>query len=291
MQAITLHSKHLSASVKANGAELCSLILKNSNRELLWQAEKAWERHAPNLFPIVGKLKDNTLVHQGKKYPMNQHGFARDLPFEVTSQSENSCTLTLEANEKTRAQYPFEFRFDVTYTLTANTLKVSYQITNPSDETLPANVGAHPAFIWPLEEDVKAEDHTITFEHDEPAPIRRLNEGLLKLEKFESPVQGKVSPLARELFKEDAIIMDEIQSRKVIYTAKGAPSIEVSFSDFPYLGIWTKYNENAKFICIEPWNGHASPEEFDGEFTKKPNMAYIPANSNKSWSYSISISE
>ena len=37
--------------------------------------------NAPVLFPIVGRLRDDTLVHQGRSYRMTQHGFARDRRF------------------------------------------------------------------------------------------------------------------------------------------------------------------------------------------------------------------
>ena len=51
----TLQSDGISATINADGAELCSL--KNSEGlELLWQAGPAWPRHAPILFPIVGRL-------------------------------------------------------------------------------------------------------------------------------------------------------------------------------------------------------------------------------------------
>ena len=65
----TLHSEEISATIKGAGAELCSL--RNAEGlELLWQAGPAWPRHAPLLFPIVGRLKNDELRHRGKTYPM-----------------------------------------------------------------------------------------------------------------------------------------------------------------------------------------------------------------------------
>ena len=40
--------------------------------ELLWQAGLQWPSHALLLFPIVGRLEDDTLRHDGKIYPMTQ---------------------------------------------------------------------------------------------------------------------------------------------------------------------------------------------------------------------------
>jgi galactose mutarotase-like enzyme len=65
----TLKSEGISATIRADGAELCSL--KNSaGLELLWQAGPEWPRHAPILFPIVGRLKNDELRDRGKTFPM-----------------------------------------------------------------------------------------------------------------------------------------------------------------------------------------------------------------------------
>src|SRR3954464_15075282 len=110
----TLQSEGISATIKGAGAELCSL--RNAEGlELLWQAGPAWPRHAPLLFPIVGRLKNDQLHHRGKTYPMTQHGFARDHRFEWMEQGATSCKLALTDDEVTRARYPFAFRLEVTY--------------------------------------------------------------------------------------------------------------------------------------------------------------------------------
>src|SRR5882762_2122777 len=145
----TIRSGAIAATIKADGAELCSL--KNAEGlELLWQAGPAWPRHSPLLFPIVGRLKNDQLRHRGKTYPMTQHGFARDHRFEWLEQGTNSCKLVLTDTEATRARYPFAFRLEVTYTVDSADLKVAFDITNTGDENLPASIGAHPAFNWPL---------------------------------------------------------------------------------------------------------------------------------------------
>lgn len=48
--------------------------------ELLWQAGPRWPRHAPLLFPIVGRLKNGEL--RSAERSTTQHGFARDQRFE-----------------------------------------------------------------------------------------------------------------------------------------------------------------------------------------------------------------
>src|SRR5690242_7171230 len=106
----------VTACVLAHGAELCSLKTADG-LELLWQAGPEWRRHAPLLFPIVGKLKDDQLRHRGQSYPMTQHGFARDSRFEWVERERDSCRLTLADNADTRSRYPFAFRLAVSYSL------------------------------------------------------------------------------------------------------------------------------------------------------------------------------
>src|SRR5262249_19831936 len=146
----------------ADGAELVSL--QNADGlELLWQAGPAWRRHAPVLFPIVGRLKGDALQHGGKSYPMTQHGLARDRRFAWEERGANSCTLVLVDGGETRARYPFAFRLAVTYAVGDRHLDVTFEITNTGDEVLPASIGAHPAFNWPLSPGTNKHDYRLTF--------------------------------------------------------------------------------------------------------------------------------
>src|SRR6266436_7678532 len=137
----TLRSDGATAAVLAHGAELCSL--KNGQGcELLWQAGPQWRRHAPLLFPIVGRLKNDELRHRGKTYPMTQHGFARDQVFEWAERSAASCSLVLRDSAATRARYPFAFRLTAGYRLQAADLHVMLEIANTGEVMLPASIGA-----------------------------------------------------------------------------------------------------------------------------------------------------
>ena len=289
MTHFTLNSSDLSAILSTQGGELQSLKTANG-LEFLWQADpKVWARHAPHLFPIVGRLKDDTLRHDGATYPMTPHGFARDLEFECTQHTEQTCTMLLQDSEQTRARYPFAFELRITHTLEANTLSITYAVRNPANTELLASVGTHPAFSWPLKSGVERSAHTMTFERDEPAPIRRVAGGLIKAQDFPTPVQNRVLHLADDLFKHDVVIFDQLNSRALTYTAPGAPKIRVEFPDFPHLGIWTK--PGANFVCIEPWQGLASPEEFDGEFRDKPGIVAIAPGSERSWQYRVTVEQ
>src|ERR1700758_2949936 len=128
----TITSMGLSATVLAHGAELCSLKTADG-LELLWQAGPEWRRHAPLLFPIVGKLKNDELRHRGQTYRMTQHGFARDHRFEWAVREPDRCTLVLTDNAVTRERYPFAFRLSVSYALQASDLDVTLEIANTGE--------------------------------------------------------------------------------------------------------------------------------------------------------------
>jgi galactose mutarotase-like enzyme len=172
----TIRSGGLAATIKAQGAELCSLK-DAAGVEFIWQAGPEWPRHAPLLFPIVGRLVNDELRQRGKTYRMTQHGFARDSRFAWADRGDNSCALVLDDSEATRALYPFAFRLVVTYTLDAAGLDVALTIVNTGEETLPASVGGHPAFNWPLQPGVLKESYALTFANEESFPVRRSTAG------------------------------------------------------------------------------------------------------------------
>jgi galactose mutarotase-like enzyme len=283
----TFGNEAITATVKADGAELCSLT-NAEGLELLWQAGPQWPRHAPTLFPIVGRLKNDVLRHRGKLYPMTQHGFARDHRFEWVERGPASCTLVLSDNAQTRARYPFGFRLAITFAVTGPGLDVALEVANTGDEMLPASIGAHPAFNWPLLPILTKEAYALTFSRNEPAPIRRLRDGLLRAAPEPTPITGNKLALRERLFDDDAVILDRVASTSVRYAAERGPAIEVSWEGFPELGVWSKLG-GAPFLCIEPWHGFASPSDFDGEFADKPGVMHIPEGEKRVLKYHIGV--
>ena len=282
----TLRNGRLATTIKAHGAELCSL--KDGTTEFVWQAGPEWLRHAPLLFPIVGRLARDELRHRGKTYRMTQHGFARDSRFVWTERGEQSCTLVLEDSGATRALYPFAFRLTAIYTLDNAGLDLTLVIANTGKEALPASIGGHPAFNWPLQGGLAKESYSLTFASVESSPVRRLDGGLLRAATEPSPVKGAVLPLSESLFTDDAVIFDRIESNAVRYAAPSGPWLKMSWRGFRELGVWSKPS-GAPFLCIEPWRGYASPAGFDGEFSDKPGLMHIAAGAEEQLSFRIEI--
>ncbi|MDX8491954.1 aldose 1-epimerase family protein [Mesorhizobium sp. VK22B] len=286
-ESFTLHGEGISATIVGQGAELVSLR-DAEGTELLWQAGSAWRRHSPVLFPIVGRLKGDQLRHRGQGYPMTQHGFARDRRFDWEEQGPSSCTLVLTDDADSRVHYPFAFRLAISYSLEPRQLGVTFEIDNTGDEVLPASIGAHPAFNWPLRPDLPKEAYRLTFADNEPAPIRRLKDGLMLPQPRPTPIEGKTLALSERLFDDDAVILDRPASTSVRYAAEHGPAIEMSWQGFNELGIWSKPG-GAPFLCIEPWHGLASPVDFDGEFADKPGVMLIEPGAKRTLTYRIAI--
>lgn len=285
----TIRSGGLTATIKAHGAEMCSLKHKDGI-EFVWQAGPAWARHAPLLFPIVGRLANDEMRHRGKTYRMAQHGFARDSRFVWVERGESRCALVLEDSEATRALYPFAFRLTAAYALDESGLDLSLTVTNTGKETLPASLGGHPAFNWPLQAGVPKESYALTFTNEEPSPVRRVEGGLLLAAMDPSPVRGTVLALSESLFANDAVILDPVNSYGVRYASTDGtgPWLKMSWRGFRELGVWSK-PMGAAFLCIEPWRGYASPKDFDGEFSDKPGLMHIAPGAEEQLLFRVEV--
>lgn len=283
-----LVSGDLEATILAEGAELASLKGADG-QEYLWQAGPAWPRHSPVLFPIVGRISDDTYAHEGQSYRLTQHGFARDRRFAWVSRSATHCTLRLTDDVESRALYPYSFRLDLTYELRGNALTLRYTVTNTGDVAMPAALGAHPAFAWPILPGVPKEEHELRFARDERAPIHGVTGGLLTEAVRPSPVIDRVLELEPELFAADALVFTTIESRSVRFSGRDTPVLEVSWEGFEQLGVWTKPGGTGDFLCIEPWHGYASPEGFTGDLTEKPGMMHLPPHSDRELQWTVKL--
>jgi galactose mutarotase-like enzyme len=278
----------LQAAVLAQGAELC--LLRDANAlDYLWPAGPAWPRHAPVLFPIVGRLRDDTLRHAGKTYRLTQHGFARDLRFAWSNRSPDGCSLVLTDTPETHDQYPFPFRLEIAYAARGATLETTYTVTNTGLDMLPVSLGTHPAFRWPLLPGTAKHKYALIFEADEPGPLRMLAGGLLTTEALASPVVARRLDLTESLFANDALILPAPVSRSVRYASAHGPGLTLAWQGFPQLGLWSR--AGGDFICIEPWCGMASPQNFDGEFAEKPWLMLLPPGQSRTASLSMTVGQ
>jgi galactose mutarotase-like enzyme len=250
-----MQNDKLQITISPKGAELTSIRNVQTGFEYLWQADPAiWGRHAPVLFPIVGKVKNNTLIVNGKPYPMSQHGFARDAMFTLVSETPTSCWYKLTNNADTLAVYPFPFELQLGYELEDNTLHCRYKVVNTGSETLYFSIGAHPGFNLPTAD---LSEYSILFDQNETEERHLLSEGLFN--GTQKPVLSSPNhiQLSVDLFNDDAIVFKQLTSKKLRLTHQNSPfEIVLEYTGFPYMGIWTQKNCD-QYICLEPWCGHA----------------------------------
>ncbi|AMR30200.1 aldose epimerase [Mucilaginibacter sp. PAMC 26640] len=257
----TLENDFLKIAIDAKGAQLTSVHNKATGVEHLWQADPAvWPWHAPNLFPIVGGLKNDELLVDGTKYPMKRHGFARLSDFLLLESDEVSAAFSLPNCEKTLAVYPFKFDFQILYTLIENALRVTYKLINRDKKSVYFSVGGHPAFNVPFGPNENYEDYYVEFETDEKLRSHLLStDGLFTGETEPLAISKKKLYLTRDLFAKDALVLKELKSRMLtIKSDKHDSTLSVEFPHFNYLGLWAK--PGADFLCIEPWLGCADAE-------------------------------
>lgn len=266
-----LDNGQISICVDSLGAELKSLKKKATDVEYLWDAKpEFWKRTSPVLFPIVGSLNQGVFRYGGKEYPMSQHGFARDMEFLLSGQSEDGLKFVLRSDEETRARYPFDFALELGYRLVENTLVVSWKVTNCGGDRMYFSIGGHPAFLCPVDGKGVQTDYKLMFDTEDQITAAIIGNGgaLSQRTKKYALNHGKMD-ITADLFDEDALIIENNQAHKVsLCNQEGQPYLTVCF-DAPLFGLWSPAKKNAPFICIEPWYGRCDRETFTGDLSER----------------------
>lgn len=274
----TLENESLKITMAARGAELQSIYCKTNGMEYMWNGDPAfWGKHSPVLFPIVGTLKEDTYHYEGRAYHMTRHGFAREMDFEVTTQTPTSIHFTLNRNDATPINFPFRFHFNIIYHLEGTRLSVTYQVINTGDTTMYFSVGGHPAFKVPLAGGTEYGDHYLEFNEAEKAGRWLISkEGLIETRSAPLLNNTRTLPLTKELFYKDAIVLKGLKSTRVkLLSHTSSAGLEMDFTGFPFLGIWAA--KNADFVCIEPWCGIADSTRSNQQLTEKEGINALDA--------------
>jgi galactose mutarotase-like enzyme len=287
---VTLENDQLKVQVRAKGAELDSIFSKETALEYMWGGDaKFWSKKSPILFPIVGTLKQNTYLYNKKAYVLTRHGFARDKDFSIADQTDTSVTFTLSSNEQTLVNYPFPFKLDVIYSLQGNSVQVTYRVINTGVDNMYFSIGGHPAFKVPMEKNLLYEDYYFEFDQLENA-YRWLisSEGLVEPNTVPLVINSKVLPITKELFRNDAIVFKYLNSTKIsLKSDKSEHGVEVSFPQFPFIGLWAA--PNADFVCIEPWCGIADSTTSKQDFINKEGINLLVAGEDFERTWTVTV--
>ena len=278
---ILITYKNYTASIDEFGAELKSLQ-KDGVEILRHDPTDGWQSTSPVLFPVCGSLRDGYFEKDGVRYPLPKHGFAKSRSFEGAKPEENRAVFTLGPLPGDEALYPWNYIFQVIFTLEDKGLRVDYRVENKSDETMYYSLGAHEAYATP--EGLEA--YIVTFDQPETASLLTL-EGPLLDGKSVPFLQNEVGfALHPDLFAGDTMIFRDLKS--IGATLEGpSRKIRVDFTGFPAFLIWTMVG--SKFVCLEPWCGLPDMADGDHDLTKRPCILSVEPGCTKTSTHIVEI--
>lgn len=288
----TLKNEILTVQVKEHGAELASI--RKGSVEYLWQADPMfWGRHSPVLFPIVGSVWEKRYRVDGREFELGQHGFARDMDFTMVEGGEDEVRYRLGSTEDTLKKYPWPFVLEIAYRLHGNMIYVIWEVSNPGNEDMYFQIGAHPAFNYPDYDPQTVERGFLSFDRGEGLECIRIKEkGCVDAETLyplDIPADGLL-PLTRETFdKIDTIMLQDGQIGSVaLYRTDRTPWLKLSF-EAPVVGIWSPPGKNAPFICLEPWYGRCDRAGYEGDYRDRDWVNLLAPGEKFSSVYTIEI--
>ncbi len=286
----TLENEEIKIEVNLHGAELKSLVKKETGREYMWEADpKFWGRNSPVLFPFVGSVANGEFRAKGKSYPMGQHGFVRDMDFQLEKQDEKELVFVLESNEETLAKYPYAFRLHIGYQLAGSAVKVIWKVENPSEESLPFSIGGHPAFCTTPVNDQGEVTCMVHFEGKDKVVSHQIESGVVGGIYHTYDLKEGNLPVTKDLFDLDALIIENQDIHKVsLCDANGEKYLTVNM-DVPLFGVWSPVGKNAPFVCIEPWYGRCDAAGFTGDVSEREFGNLLPAGEVWERSYEIIV--
>jgi galactose mutarotase-like enzyme len=265
-----LINEELVVDIAGMGAELKSIRDSKTHREFLWQGDpRYWGRTSPILFPLVGNYKNKEIRHEGKVYPLSQHGFARDMKFSLLEHIDQTIWFELFSTAKTLESFPFLFSLKVGYRLEGRCVTVMWKVANIGKETMYFSIGGHPAFNCPIDEKVKQTDCYLKFDVKDKIVSRSINPAGLVVDQFETfTLRDGYMPIKKGLFDKDALIIENQAHRVALTGADRLPYVTVTF-EAPLFGLWSPAGKNAPFVCIEPWYGRSDHNDFTGDLSQR----------------------
>ena len=282
-----LSNKEITVEVAARGAELVSLV--KGGREYMWCGDaKYWNRHAPILFPAVGKPFNNEIRIDGQVFTIKQHGFARDCEFEEIGEG------LLWMKDRPTENYPYRYALEAQYKLEGSRVDIIWTIENLDDRDMYAQIGAHPAFQMPDYHPEDAVHGYVRYLDHEGRPVRPvvvsdLDDG--NRVPLPEPVHLPAEmPITGETFAHDAWIIEEMQVTSTeLLDKQGNPVLRVDCPQAEAYGIWAPNKPGCPFVCLEPWCGLCDKKDFTGDIADRTYVHRIAPGEKYSFTYSITV--
>jgi galactose mutarotase-like enzyme len=285
-----LENECLKVSVANAGAELSSVIDKESGLERVHDANpEVWNRHAPILFPFVGKVVGGVYRIGNQEYEMKtQHGFARDMEFKLLKQIDNYIAFVLNSDEKTYINYPFHFSLILSYELKENEIVVGWNVINKDNKQMYFSIGGHPAFNVPLLDENRSDCYLYFKNCQKIINTKISKQGYSMNETIEYQLENGYLPIKDDLFDNDALVIENQNINEVSILDKNKNAFITVKMDCPLFGIWSP-SRTAPFVCIEPWYGCCDVEGFTGNLEDKKYQNKLNVNEEFKAQYSICV--
>ena len=276
----------LRVGVKELGAELTSIVSKETGSEFMWQGNPdIWSGQSPILFPIIGRLIDDKYTLNGKEYEMPKHGFARRMLWECVHKTDNCVRFLLKDTEDTLKIYPFSFELTVTFSLEDNRLSVIHSVTNRGENMMYFSLGAHPAFNCKIGD-------KLVFEKNETLDKIKIDlvHSLRLPETYPLLSNEREIVITEDIFNEDALITKGVQSDEITLVSEGlGRRISFKLGHAPYLGIWAK--PGVPYVCIEPWCGVNDEQDVRVDFSEKEGIIPLASGEKFRFQWSAEFTE
>jgi galactose mutarotase-like enzyme len=194
----------------------------------------------PILFPICGNLPDDTFSAGDTQYRLKQHGFARDLPWQVVAQKTTadraSLTVALTSTAETLAVYPYEFVVELEYIFTGNQLEILQRVTNKAaNGMMPFSIGYHPYFAATDKPSLQIDIPSTHYQEKTGDP---------------QPFSGSFDFSAGEI----DVAFSDLSRPSASVTEANGDKLTTSWSySNGHVVFWTVPGKD--FYCLEPWTG------------------------------------
>jgi len=271
---LTLTDGDYALTVTPEKGGMATSFTKNGE-EYLWLRDKNFESTdrprcgIPILFPNCGKPDGGVHHFGGADYPIEVHGLADLVPWQVKTAADDAIELTLAPNGLTKFVYPFDFLLTMRYTLAGNTATLALTVANTGDKDLPFSVGFHPYFAASSLDNVSFAIDAATCSENA---------------KGEQPAAPETITLTRKPGSADSIrLMTGVKSPMVMTDAGNGHKVTVAFdeADFGKGVLWQQDAES--FVCMEPWNGWANSVNEEGRHET------LAPGAQKTFTWSVTI--
>ncbi|MGN0804502.1 MAG: hypothetical protein ACI4MS_03870 [Candidatus Coproplasma sp.] len=269
----TIQNNLIKLSINSEGGAMTSLIYLPTNEERLWQGdERWWKGQDVVIFPIVGHA--GAFMAKGQECQLKSHGLIRYRTLSVKDSGKDFITLCARSDEQSYEEFPYEWEFEITYSLDGNTLNVSYFVRSLNG-VMPFYLGGHPGMKAP---NGRAK---ITFENEELPVQYPLSGGAVSLGKT------KGFTIDKQFLSEHKTYQLGSLSGGAIFAECEDGFVYTYRSDCPLYAFWS--NENGgDYVCVEPWWGINDFEGSPKEITLKPFMNFERGKGSK-FGYSLTI--